>query len=243
MKTIELMIGGQKAQFTTKSLTFEGKEYFYSNMTNLQHSPIILTYSFDYDGETKRLTYQKKDAKILAVIFSQVQKMEAQKQAQAAEAEKEDIKVAETNAETIEEAKQAAPEEIAEAEPVSEETPAENKIIEEEAPAEEEKAPKKSPKERFAALSSSITSKHKKNKEETNEGEEVSEEKEPMDPEKKAKLKKALRNFGIILAAFIVAAVIYYAAFGTNGAPTDKSPNNIESQQYDDIDHLIDDLQ
>ena len=180
--------------------------------------------------------------------------MEAQKQAQAAEAEKEDIKAAETNAETIEEAKQAAPEEIAEAEPVSEETPAENKIIEEEsspeekapeeeAPAEEEKTPKKSPKERFAALSSSITSKLKKNKEETNEGEEVSEEKEPMDPEKKAKLKKALRNFGIILAAFIVAAVIYYAAFGTNDAPTDKSPNSIESQQYDDIDQLIDDLQ
>ena len=76
MKTIELMISGQKAQFTTKSVTIDGKEYFYSNMTKLDHSPIVHTYRFEYsDGDAKLLTYDKKDTKIMAAIFSQVHKM------------------------------------------------------------------------------------------------------------------------------------------------------------------------
>ena len=32
MKTIELKAGQQIAQFTTKSVTFDGKEFFYSRM-------------------------------------------------------------------------------------------------------------------------------------------------------------------------------------------------------------------
>ena len=75
MKTIELLINGQPAQFTTKSVTLEGKEYFYSKITQLDHSPIVLTYKMECDGEEKLLRYEKKDAKVLAVIFSQVHKM------------------------------------------------------------------------------------------------------------------------------------------------------------------------
>ena len=39
MKTIELKAGQQIAQFTTKSVTFDGKEFFYSRMSNLTHDP------------------------------------------------------------------------------------------------------------------------------------------------------------------------------------------------------------
>ena len=86
MKTIELMINGQKALFTTKSVTIDGKEYLYSNMTKLDHSPIVHTYKFEYvDGDEKLLTYEKKDAKIMAAIFSQVHKMLEGKKAKAAE--------------------------------------------------------------------------------------------------------------------------------------------------------------
>ncbi|MBQ4596529.1 MAG: hypothetical protein IJB14_06100 [Firmicutes bacterium] len=102
MKTIELMISGQKAQFTTKSVTFDGKEYFYSNMTHLDHSPVVRTYRFEYDGEAKLLTYEKKDAKIMAAIFSQVYKMIEQKKAKASEAAKTPEAVKPAKAETAE---------------------------------------------------------------------------------------------------------------------------------------------
>ena len=34
MKTIEIISGSQKAQFTTKSVTLNGREYFYINMSD-----------------------------------------------------------------------------------------------------------------------------------------------------------------------------------------------------------------
>ncbi|MEI3516869.1 MAG: hypothetical protein V8R50_06035 [Clostridia bacterium] len=83
MKTIELKAGQQIAQFTTKSVTFDGKEFFYSRMSNLTHDPATQKYYFTYDGESKILPYEAKDAQILTAIFSQVLKLQAAKAAQA----------------------------------------------------------------------------------------------------------------------------------------------------------------
>ena len=82
MKTIELKAGQQIAQFTTKSVTFDGKEFFYSRMSNLTHDPATQKYYFTYDGESKILPYEAKDAQILTAIFSQVLKLQAAKAAQ-----------------------------------------------------------------------------------------------------------------------------------------------------------------
>ena len=81
MKTIELKAGQQIAQFTTKSVTFDGKEFFYSRMSNLTHDPATQKYYFTYDGESKILPYEAKDAQILTAIFSQVLKLQAAKAA------------------------------------------------------------------------------------------------------------------------------------------------------------------
>lgn len=83
MKTIEIKTGEQTAQFTTKSVTFDGKEFFYSKMQNVKHNPSGCIYAFTYDGELKMLPYEAKDAKVLAAIFSQVQKLPPHKQAAA----------------------------------------------------------------------------------------------------------------------------------------------------------------
>ena len=83
MKTIELKAGQQIAQFTTKSVTFDGKEFFYSRMSNLTHDPATQKYYFTYDGESRILPYEAKDAQILTAIFSQVLKLQAAKAAQA----------------------------------------------------------------------------------------------------------------------------------------------------------------
>lgn len=233
MKTIEIKSGDQTVQFTTKSVTLDGKEYFYADITELYHSPVVHTYQFECYGETKKIIYEKKDAKILNAIFSQVKNLEVKKA--AAETEKpvapvkeeapvvEEAPVAETPAEEVKE--EAKPEENSE-----------------EATSEEEKH-KKSAKETFASLVDTLKKKAAsiKNPAEGDAKEET--EKEPMDPEKKERLKKSLRVFGIILAAVIVVSVIYYFVFGTANAPTDTNPTNIESQQYDDIDQLIEDMQ
>lgn len=265
MKTIELMIGGQIAQFTTKSVTFDGKEYFYSNMTNILHSPIILTYSFDYDGETKRLAYQKKDAKVMAAIFSQVHKMEELKKQQGAAAE-EQLNASAAPVEKAEPAAKPAAEPEAEtslSEEATAEPEAEAPVYEETAETEkapddtmeamvqatialnEERAKKQAEKEAKKAKRKAIREAKKNGtpipEEYLNE---KSEDKESaVDPEKQEKIKKSLKIFGIIIAAVLVVSVIYYFAFGTSSAPTEKSPNNTESQQYDDIDQLIDDMQ
>lgn len=262
MKTIEIKSGDQIVQFTTRSVTLDGKEYLYADITELYHSPVVHTYQFECYGDVKKIVYDKKDAKILNAIFSQVKKLEVQKQETAKPAQQpapvveekpaqqpapaaEEAHVAETPAEETpaEEKAEEAPAEAEEKVEESEETKEEAK---EEATAEEEKA-KKTAKETFGSLKArgqEMINKIKKSaKGDTAEGVEGETEKEPMDPEKKERLKKSLRVFGIILAALIVVSVIYYFVFGTPNDPTDTNPTNIESQQYDDIDQLIDDMQ
>ena len=60
--------------------------------------------------------------------------------------------------------------------------------------------------------------------------------------EKKAKLKKSFKVLAAIIAAFIILAVVYFFVAGTANNPT-VGPNADETQQYEDIDGLIEDLQ
>ncbi len=76
MKTIEIISGDQTAQFTTRSVTFDGKEFFYSYMSNVANDRESRCYTFTYDGEVKRLPYEEKDARILEAIFSQVKNIQ-----------------------------------------------------------------------------------------------------------------------------------------------------------------------
>lgn len=272
MKTIELMINGQPAQFTTKSVTIEGKEYFYSKITQLDHSPIVLTYKMECDGEEKLLRYEKKDAKVLAAIFSQVHKMIELKKAKAAEKP-----AAETPAKVEESVKTEEPAKVEE--PVKAEQPADAEApataeepasanVEEPAKTEtaeasdemdemvkatialnEKRAKKEAEKAAKKARKKAIKEAKKNGtpipEEFTKEdGKEAgSEEPLPVDPEKKARLKKSLAIFGIVIAVIIAVSVIYYFVFGTSNAPTDAGPGVTESQQYEDIDQLIEDLQ
>ena len=81
MKTIEIISGEQRAIFTTKSVTFDGKEFLYINMTNVSNDPDACVYTFTYDNEIKLLPYEKKDAAVLNAIFGQVTNMAAKKAA------------------------------------------------------------------------------------------------------------------------------------------------------------------
>lgn len=81
MKTIEIISGAQKAQFTTKSVTLDGIEYFYINMSDVRNDRLNRVYTFVYDSEVKAVPYEEKDAKTLAVIFGQVRAMEEKRKA------------------------------------------------------------------------------------------------------------------------------------------------------------------
>lgn len=228
MKTIEIITGNQKAQFTTKSVTFDGKEFFYSLMSQVQHNEGSHEYTFVYDGEKKVLPYLEKDAKILAAIFSQIQKIETDKVPQPAEDKAPDEdKVTDKDEVTSEDRNEAVAESPTEEVP---ETVAEAPVAE---PKEEK--PKKSIKGLFAKKSTK--------KADSDASPEIAEEELPVDPEKQAKLKKSLKVFGIIIAAVIAVSLIYFFIFGTTTAPKDVNSNITESQQYDDIDELIEDLQ
>lgn len=86
MKTIEIISGSQKAQFTTKSVTLNGREYFYINMSDVRNDRLNRVYTFVYDSEVKAVPYEEKDAKTLAVIFGQVRAMEEKRKAHDAAA-------------------------------------------------------------------------------------------------------------------------------------------------------------
>ena len=81
MKTIEIISGAQKAQFTTKSVTLNGREYFYINMSDVRNDKLNRVYTFIYGSEVKAVPYEEKDAKTLAVIFGQVRAMEEKRRA------------------------------------------------------------------------------------------------------------------------------------------------------------------
>lgn len=342
MKTIELKAGQQIAQFTTKSVTFDGKEFFYSRMSNLTHDPATQHYYFTYDGEHKILPYEAKDAPILTAIFSQVLKLQAAKASQvvpAAASQKAPeapqtpdapaqqphtapqqaapegipavphtphvVDVRAAAAEPEESAPQASDsgsEQIQDNPPVPEAAPAEDPIVftdkkaakqAEKERKKAEKAAKRAEKERLKAEKAAAKAAKKEpapaedpapeQKAESGEtapadttespaastvdpviaeaaGEEPASPEDPASPdtasaaepsehealsrtEKKLKLKKSLLIFAAVLVLIAALSVAAYFLFGTSSNPSSTGPNAKESQQYDDIDQLIDDLQ
>jgi flagellar biosynthesis GTPase FlhF len=237
MKTIELVCGGKPVQFTTRSVTIDGKEYFYSLMSGVTHNEVERYYTFRYDGELITLPYDDKSIKVFQVIFKQVQTLEAKKiatqqlsaaaiaAAEAKEAEKKRLaEEAKANAEAKEVVEEAPVEE-----PVAEETASEEPASEEIT----EETSEETPAEAVPETTEEPDKKAKKKKK----------EKAPVDPVLKARKKKAITKFVIILVVFALIAVGYFAIFGTNSAPSTNAPVAPESQQYDDIDQIIDELQ
>ncbi len=303
MKTIELKAGQQIAQFTTKSVTFDGKEFFYSRMSNLTHDPATQKYYFTYDGESKILPYEAKDAQILTAIFSQVLKLQAAKAAQAHaakvpaqtaqqtpqapvqdQAQQEEIPVTPQTPHAVDvraaaEMAQPAPEPAEQAPAAEQATAAEQASAEkpivftdkkaakqaEKERKKAEKAAKRAEKERLKAEKAAKKTGKVTEPETPAEGgsqsqetgaqtsdltgtpaESAAEPKELTDEEKTAKktrLKKALLIFAAVLVIVAALSVAAYFIFGTSNNPSSNNPGSKESQQYDDIDELINDLQ
>ena len=77
---------------------------------------------------------------------------------------------------------------------------------------------------------------------ETDDDNKIEEAEPPIPPEeKKGKLKKSIIILICLLVVFAIIAAICVKEFGTSSNPT-SGPNSTESQQYDDIDELIEDL-
>ena len=300
MKTIELKAGQQIAQFTTKSVTFDGKEFFYSRMSNLTHDPATQKYYFTYDGESKILPYEAKDAQILTAIFSQVLKLQAAKAAQAHaakvpaqtaqqapvqdQAQQEEIPITPQTPHAVDvraaaEMAQPAPEPAEQAPAAGQATAAEQASAEEPIVFTDKKAAKQAEKERKKAEKAAKRAEKERLKAEkaakkagkvaepetpaeggsqsqetgaqTSEltstpAESAAEPKELTDEEKtakKTKLKKSLLIFAAVLVIVAALSVAAYFIFGTSNNPSSNNPGSKESQQYDDIDELINDLQ
>ena len=303
MKTIELKAGQQIAQFTTKSVTFDGKEFFYSRMSNLTHDPATQKYYFTYDGESKILPYEAKDAQILTAIFSQVLKLQAAKAAQAHaakvpaqtaqqtpqapvqdQAQQEEIPVTPQTPHAVDvraaaEMAQPAPEPAEQAPAAGQATAAEQASAEEPIVFTDKKAAKQAEKERKKAEKAAKRAEKERLKAEKaakkagkvaepetpaesgsqaqetgaqtsdltgTPAESLAESKELTDEEKtakKAKLKKSLLIFAAVLVIIAALSVAAYFIFGTSDNPSSNNPGSKESQQYDDIDELINDLQ
>ena len=303
MKTIELKAGQQIAQFTTKSVTFDGKEFFYSRMSNLTHDPATQKYYFTYDGESKILPYEAKDAQILTAIFSQVLKLQAAKAAQAHaakvpaqttqqtpqapvqdQAQQEEIPVTPQTPHAVDvraaaEMAQPAPEPAEQAPAAGQATAAEQASAEEPIVFTDKKAAKQAEKERKKAEKAAKRAEKERLKAEKaakkagkvtepetpaeggsqsqeigaqtsdltgTPAESAAEPKELTDEEKTAKktrLKKALLIFAAVLVIVAALSVAAYFIFGTSNTPSSNNPGSKESQQYDDIDELINDLQ
>lgn len=234
MKTIELNCGGTVAQFTTKSVTFNGTEYFYSNMTDVSNNINEHFYTFTYKDEIIKLPYEEKDIKILAAIFNQVQTLIARKAASQTKAVPEKS--------TVNEPGNSLPSKSG-GNTLKDSTSIGDKSNTEQ-PADAE-APQVSKEEPKTSGPSEDAEKVPEPSEDTEKAPEPSEdaEKAPADPEKKRKIKKSFIIFGIVIIVFAAAAAIVYAVFGSSDSSSQITPNVTETQQYDDIDDIINDLQ
>ena len=112
--------------------------------------------------------------------------------------------------------------------PEAEEVPAEEAQAEEEVPAEETQAEEKPAEEAPA-------------EEPAKDAETVAAEAAEAEI-KKAKRKKAFLIFGIIIALFLIAGIIYFLTVGTTD-DSSQGPNVDETHQYNDIDELIEEMQ
>lgn len=172
---------------------------------------------------------------------------EAKAEEPAAKAEEPEVEKPAEEAPVVEEAQavEEAPVEEAPAEeapavapekevPEAEEVPAEEAQAEEEVPAEETPAEEK-PAEEAPATEEAPA-------EEPAKGAETIAAEAAEAEIKKAKRKKAFLIFGIIIALFLIAGIIYFLTVGTTD-DSSQGPNVDETHQYNDIDELIEEMQ
>lgn len=244
MKTIEIKIGEQIAQFTTKSVTFRGKEFFYSKMTDVAHDADSSTYSFTYEGELIVFPYEKKDLKVLSVIFAQVQNLQPKAvntKENSSSGELSEKK--ETQDIDRADAVHQSPQHEENTEKTEAEKPLEtiDSTQEQSLATTDKKSAKQAEKERKQAEKArKKAEKEKLKSEKNNDSENAGDEKDNY--KSKEKIKKSLIIFAGVIGIVAVMAVAYYFIFGTSSNPS-AGPNSTESQQYDDIDELINDLQ
>ena len=368
MKTIEVISGEQKAIFTTRSVTFDGREFLYINMSDVSNDTDSHVYTFRYDNEIKRLPYEAKDAAILNAIFSQVKGLPAKQAAAAGSsavrstaatsqspAQKQPAPAAESAPPSgmtegqparAAETQTVSPEGVQNAESATALSPAEEKAARKAAKkAEKERLREEKRKEKERRKAEKAAAKAKKNDDaaaaatgeniadhvyingdapaaagektavnvsaiaaesdaaqnaaaeqtagtvdtgdkpegasvnaegtsgnaetasatadDANASTEKVSEKGTLiskfsfkkaagsddsaasegDAEKKARFRKSIIVFAIIIAAMAVLALVYFFLFGTSDDPSSMNPASTNTQSYDDIDELIDDLQ
>lgn len=250
MKTIELICGGTKAQFTTKSVTYNGVEYFYSRMTDVSHNEDEGFYTFTYNDETIRLPYEEKDSKIVAAIFNQVNMLLAKKAALQKEPVKKQAE--ETAEKQIEEKIEEQKPDTSECDDAIPAKSGGNTLedcvsIRDESNTEQPAKVETDTKEPTATEDNPEVSEPEKKAEEIIEKESVEsddkQQESAADADKKKVIKKSFIIFGIIIIICAIAAAITFAAFGSSDSASQIVPKATESQQYDDIDEIINDLQ
>ena len=251
MESIKYQVKGHSVEFSKRALTIDNKVYSYTGISQIKHSSAYHAYLFKYNGEWVKLFYNEPDGKTIAILFKRIQKMNERRAAYARATQSIDTSaiaaaLAASSGEKPEE-KPAAPETKAEepaakagepaAEPAEEAPKAEEAPAAEEVPAVEEVPAEEAPADEKA--------------------EEKPAEEVPAEPAKdaetlaaeaaeaeikKAKRKKAFIIFGIILALFIIAGIIYFLTVGTTD-DSSQGPNVDETHQYNDIDELIEEMQ
>lgn len=248
MKKFDMNVSGKTISFTTKSVTIDGVEYMYGKMSGIKHSAERHIYAFKYNNEYKYLPYDPKYGQILGAIFKQVNALDRKRQEAIKLASTQDLTSIVREAQAIAEATAAVQAEkpateapkadeapsaftvAAPAEPVKEEPVVEAPKAAPETPAVEE--PKTEPE------TPAVVPAEEPKAEAPAPADKKAAEK---DPEKKARLKKSLVVFIAIIAVIGILTAGYFALFGTSNNPT-AGPNSTESQQYDNIDELIEDL-
>lgn len=183
-----------------------------------------------------------------ALAASSGEKPEEKPAAPEAKAEEPAAKAEEPAAEPAEEAPKAEEAPVVEEPPAVEEAPEAEEAPAEEAPAAEE-SPVEEPEEKPAEEKPA----EETPTEEAPAAEEAPAEEPAKDAEtiaaeaaeaeiKKAKRKKAFLIFGIIIALFLIAGIIYFLTVGTTD-DSSQGPNVDETHQYNDIDELIEEMQ
>ena len=268
MESIKYQVKGHSVEFSKRALTIDNKVYSYTGISQIKHSSAYHAYLFKYNGEWVKLFYNEPDGKTIAILFKRIQKMNERRAAYARATQSIDTSaiaaaLAASSGEKPEE-KPAAPEAKAE-EPAAKATepevekPAEEAPVVEEAPAVEEAPVEEAPAEEAPAVEpeKEVPEAEEVPAEEAQAEEKPAEEAPAEEPAKdaetvaaeaaeaeikKAKRKKAFLIFGIIIALFLIAGIIYFLTVGTTD-DSSQGPNVDETHQYNDIDELIEEMQ
>ena len=237
MKTIEMKVGNSVVHFTTKSVTIDGAEFFYGKMSEIKHSASKHVYAFKYNGEVRYLPYDPKYEKALKTIFAQVNSLHHDNTAHGAVANEGSAP------------QEAAADVAASAEAKSTDT--EDIGMANAAPGAEDTTKDELANIVAGALISNDDDDAPQVLEDDSQSDEIKSEEAGSlmgehayateGADKKGKKRKAI----IVLAAMIVLigllSVGYFMIFGTSSNPS-TGTNSTQTQQYDDIDQLIDDL-